>query len=121
MLTSEPCPFCRMASCTDVSEKEHKYTYGIGEDAVELSVLVNVHSCTHCGEFWLGEDSEETMMRAINYYLFEQSKRAKQFEKDLRFIAEYDGPFEEDTAQYLIDMARRSLPPKPLKITEKEE
>jgi putative zinc finger/helix-turn-helix YgiT family protein len=45
------------------------FIYGAGEDAVELSADVRVHTCSNCGDSYTGPDAEVAYHEAVCHHL----------------------------------------------------
>lgn len=45
------------------------FIYGAGEDAVELSAVVRVHTCSNCGDSYTGPDAEVAYHEAVCRHL----------------------------------------------------
>lgn len=68
---ADPLPECPDCESTDVSidEREQRFRYGRGPDAVELTCSVPVYTCSHCGCQWTGGKAEDARQEAVCHYL----------------------------------------------------
>ena len=64
----ETCPDCDCLESPKPELKEQRFMYGIGNEAVELSAMVIVHSCPNCGFAFTDGTAEEVRENAINDY-----------------------------------------------------
>lgn len=64
----ETCPSCGSPEATRKPHVE-KFTYGVGESAVELEAHVTLISCPACGEDFLDAAAHEEMERVVQEHL----------------------------------------------------
>lgn len=62
------CPDCGSNSVSIV-EQESRITFGGGEDAVELTVMIPVHNCSNCGMKYTGAEAGKRKHSALCKYL----------------------------------------------------
>lgn len=62
------CPDCGESDFS-VSEQRERFEYGGREDAIELSALVQVHTCSSCGFQFTGDDAEDIRHEAVCRHL----------------------------------------------------
>jgi len=51
------------------TQEEYKFTYGIGDSAVELSAWVPLRKCNDCGSTFLDDDAEDACHEAVCHHL----------------------------------------------------
>lgn len=62
------CPDCGDSEFT-ISDVEDSFQYGPGTDAVELSIVIPVHTCNSCGYQFTGHDAEVIRHEAVCRHL----------------------------------------------------
>ncbi|MGO8151211.1 type II TA system antitoxin MqsA family protein [Rhizobium leguminosarum] len=67
MDSSHICDFC--GGRTEVRQEELVFTYGAGDEAVDLRVMVPVFHCLDCDEAYMGEEAEILRHEAVCKYL----------------------------------------------------
>jgi DNA-binding transcriptional regulator YiaG len=64
----DACPECA-SECVRTRIELDRFTYGSGEDAVQLEAAVPVHKCESCGFEYLGEEAERAHHHAVCRHL----------------------------------------------------
>ena len=86
---SATCPECGSSNLT-CSQKEYKFPYGKGVDAIELSTLVEVEKCNDCGFSYIDQTEELSCHEAICEHLGIMKPSQIKGLRDYHGLTQYD-------------------------------
>jgi C4-type Zn-finger protein len=67
------CAECGSENCTE-SMEEYNFPYGAGEDQVELTSVIPIHTCEDCRFRWYNWVADEIMDADVQQYLMDKNK-----------------------------------------------